>query len=239
MEKLLDIGIDQETLKLIDHAWACMTKNSLKIGDSVLCDISKFNLIFEGARIDNIKIQKIDENEKSRLHSFVIYCKDKGGLAHELCHLVFLCKNKTQEQSNILTDHIIKILKQNSNQSNISFLDIPHLTDFDKLVYYLYLTEEDELIAKLVGHYVKFKTNQKNYHKSKRQSFYFDGRNFEIDDQTIQEIIDSSKQKDIIINYLNQNPPTVIDSAAIKNLVKNINSQCEKYVEKYNLLFNT
>ena len=68
MEKLKAAGIDPIILVITDWVRSKINLNDLILGDSIFCDIRKFDLSVDSKKIEQLKIVKIDENEPAHIN---------------------------------------------------------------------------------------------------------------------------------------------------------------------------
>ena len=167
-----------------------------------------------------------------------VNCGSAGGFAHEISHLVFKCKNKVESNSGVLTSHILKKF-YGYNPSIVKYFKIEKITDYDKLIGYLYLAEEDELVAKLAGFYVALKLDDKGLNETGDFvngvcDLYSEMKIFKINSLEIEK---EEKAKGILSRFLKSRIP--LNSEIFKSLITNINTQGENFENKYKILFES
>ena len=244
MENLKKVGIDNGIWEISELIWRQLQKK--QVGNHFTVDIDSFDLSVGSLKINLLEIKKIDEDidranvclvpiNEIGIKKIIIEAGSAGGLAHEISHLVFKCKNGEERMSGLLTHHIMETCKTSGCKKSITnYYRIKSLTNFDRLIGYLYLTDEDELIAKLAGFYIGAKLENKpfgeeNYYVKGVKSIYTEMMTFEIDVREINE-----QEEKIIVKYLNLQEP--INSEIIKTLVMKIHAQSESFEKKCNIL---
>ena len=245
MENLKKAGVDTRILEIAKMAWPHISEK--QIGDHFFIDIDFYDLTMEYQKINQLEIEKIDENKnranvclfpvnENGINKIKIEAGSMGGLAHEISHLVFKCKKNEERMSGLLTEHIVKTCKTSGcNKLITNYFKIETLTKFDKLIGYLYLTDEDELIAKLAGFYIGAKLENKKLGEENKyvkgvKSLYAEMKTFEIDLMEIKK----QGEKEMIVKYLNLRVP--INSKIVKTIVKNIHDQGVNFEEKCKIL---
>lgn len=244
MENLKKAGIDTRILKIAEMVLHQFVDN--QIGNHFTVDIDSFDLSVGSLKINLLEIKKIDEDidranvclvpiNENGINKIKIEAGSAGGLAHEISHLVFKCKNIGERMSILLTDHIGETCNTSGCEILITnYFKIKTLTNFDKLIGYLYLSDEDELVAKLAGFYIGAKLiNNKfgdvNKYVQEVKSIYSEMQVFDIN------VLEVNKQEEnIIVEYLNLREP--INSDIIKAHLKKMHAQGESFEKKCNIL---
>jgi hypothetical protein len=245
MENLIKANIDPSVFKITEAVWPQVS--GLATGESFFYNIDDYDIKRRGIKINQLKIVKIKEGpahigilaeERENGITYIkLECKGLGGLAHEISHLVY---KRINFDTIPLSSHILSQCRRaNVELSIIDYFQIEKITEFDKLVGYLYLADDDELTAKLVGFYAKVKINngatygQSDYSKGVKE-LYAKMKTFKIDALETEK---TDLKKGIISGYLKEREP--VTSIKIETLLKHINAQGENFEEKYKILFNS
>lgn len=242
MQFLNDFGILEITRKILPAF------NNLKPGEDKTIDITDLGIIHNSEKISHLRIIRL--NEKTGREHFnptaphdnlcEITAGTVGGLAHEICHMVYKNHGGPKRYSTPLTKgHIIPIMGKNPKLQNIiDYIDAG--TNYDKFIGYLYLTDNEELMAKLTGIYVGSEITKngritEDDYTIGLKRIYHEMKTYEMNKNTLQEILNTEKDKQVIAGHLLLKKVT---SKTIENLIKEINSQGEKFEVIYTELFN-
>lgn len=222
--------------------------------DKFNVDIKEFNLYITNLAVEIYYNQSFSSILSSRIKIGVLNRKNdkiktleelKEEILHEIKHLIYRLREKQGERDNIFnSDGVGKLIQKdifgafsnkqgnlyNLNVTLANFLKYDKLSDnYKKLIVYLYLSESDELEARLHQVYNKAK-NTNNFEemlKKEEESgnvgirFYKDMINFKIN---IDEFSDYEKEN--FYKLLSNK------SKAVKNISNYINKQGEKFIKK-------
>ena len=246
MEKLIAAGMDPRILEITETVWSSINFGSLKLDDDLFFDIDKFELSVGNTKINQLKIIKsksafvhLEPKPFDNKEGFYIKieCADNGTFAHEISHLLFKCKNHISPKSSYLTNYIKERCKKEKKQESIvEYFKLQSLTDFDRVIVYLYLADRDEMMAKLAGFYFYIKLNNNGIIKLDDYTkgviaIYNEMRNWNLN---VQQIEKADSVNNIIVNYLKDVP----NALTIQTLPKYFKDQAEDFFRKYDILFN-
>jgi hypothetical protein len=228
MKKVKELKeISNLAIKIAENLWPFVDEQKLNSHKNY--DISEYKLIFNSESIDTLNIKKISEGQSGfNQYSKLITCKGKGGLAHEICHFLFLLKRgKIDTSSNILTDYIEEKCKsKNVNFKIPAYLGICE-NDVEKAIGYLYLADNEEIISKITGFVVPKESDQPSDFSKSISCFYDEMKTFKLNDKTL---ISKSEEAKTIEEYLQK-----FDNGRLKydagEITKYINSQGSFYFE--------
>jgi len=231
-----DTGILQITKMILTEF------NEMKQGEVKIFDIAMYGIVFKNEEIYRLKVIKANRNTDREYFSStgpkdnlcIISAANPGGLAHEICHMVYKRTGDPKRFSRPLThDHIVPFLIKNKLQNIVDYINAG--TVYDKFIGYLYLADNEELTAKLTGFFVSIeltnsgKLEEDNYIIGLKQ-IYNSMKVLEMDEDTIQEILKTEKENRIISQHLYLDK---VNQETIRNLIIEINEQGSKFENIY------
>jgi len=231
----------QEITELI---WPTFNKMGSNTTESF--DIQKFGLSIGDNPINELKVTKINEDDRPANYRGLnkIFAGNRISLPHEISHFIYRCNHKPEERnSDPLTTHIISVCKNANIAQNINdFYKRDSISNYDKLIAYLYLADENELTAKLAGLYVgskldtdKIKDDDDDYYKGLNE-IYNDITKFNIDENEIDTIVQIDTNKKSIYDHLREK---TVSANVIQDLIKEMKVLAKKYLDIYeNILEN-
>jgi len=233
---------NSKLLEIAEKVWPIF--NEMQVNEDKTIGITEFEISINNKNKDHFNITKIDNNGKAnfytdkRLSVIDIKVSNAANLTHELSHVVYKYTENQRGNYGILAEYIHKILNDDK-KSVIEYLKRDNISNYDKLIGYLCLADDDELTAKLAGFYIPHllkgsELNEGDYYPSLK-SIYNDMKTYKFSLTEIEEIIENDNEKQIISNYLGNISK---NSETIRSLIKEINVQGAKFVSIYEGLLN-
>lgn len=224
LEKLKEIS--NKAILIAEDLWPSV--EVLAIGTSKPFDISKYQFIYKTTNIDELTIIRKDENsdESSQFHlrdfpaKAIITCESKGGLAHELCHLLFPIYTQNKSANSVyLTFYIRGKCEENKVNKKLKEYFKLKPTDTEKAIAYMYLACQEEMTSKITGYLIgKFKSES-----SRRDTAYYtEMKDFVFCDNSLQMNSDAVKK---LKEYL------------VKKNIDFEREKIEKYIQEQGKLF--
>jgi len=236
---------NSKLLRLTVKVWSIFSKMQLEENQTV--GIREFDISFMGINKNRFNVVRILENERTEFYTdeslsvIDITVGNAANLAHELSHVVYKHDKNQRKNYQNLTSNIHGIIKE--NESAIEYLNRDARTNFDKIIGYLCLADDDELTAKLAGFYVphlllKEKLKESDYY-NKLKLIYNDMKVYKCSQEAIDAIIETEKEKKLISKHLSVNGfKNQLNSETIKSLIEEINEQGAKFVRIYEELLS-
>jgi hypothetical protein len=222
--KNIELKIKNLALEITVLLWPFIEKQSIDC--EIKYDDINSGLSLEHKILKRLTIKVIDEeNERARYNNNVIKCGSKGGLAHELVHLIFDKKNiHIKLNSKPLIDYIGGFFTSPSKAKITEYINHYAKNDYDRIIGYLYLADEEELIAKATGFCVAKKDNDNSdEYISSVLKIYDDMSKFRNSDNSI---ANNTQIDEIVKESL-----AIAGAININDIEKFINSQGKKFKE--------
>lgn len=242
MKNSKDFVIDPRVIEITLMIWPDLSV--MRQGEEKVFDAGKYDITYLGERINQIKVIKLGEtgghenvDGAIKTDGFcIITARGAGGLAHEISHLTYKNEGNPQTFSGPLVAHILPVIKDQGTIADYFGKLAP--TEYDKLIGYLYLADEDELRAKLTGCYVgRLVTDNVSEHGDEYLEslvvIYSEMRTF---NPEIAEILEIEKEKNVISRHLGSKGQ--VHSETISTLLEEIHNQGEKFLKIYHELFD-
>lgn len=220
--------------KLISPVFSDMGINTTKS-----FDIEKFGLSIGEYPINELIVTKIieDKNNNANYSGLnKIFAGNSISLPHEISHFIYRCNHNPEVKNSYpLTKHIIEVCNNANIAQNINdFYKRDSISNYDKLIVYLYLADDNELTAKLAGLYVNAMLNEEkieedDYYKGINEIFNHI-INFNIEENEIDKIVQIDTDKKIIYSHLMKKN---ISANVIQDLIEGMKVLAKKYLDIY------
>ncbi len=236
MENLRKAKLSTLPFEIATQFWPQIKRKA--VGDKVVCDISNFRLSLE-----KIVVNIIDEETtppSAKIADGAISCNNlnAGSFAHECCHLIAGTRAAIKKEDQLTTPILEESKSKGYKNRIIEYVNSPLRKNYERLIAYLYLADEEELNAKLTGFYVGYMLGNTPTVADDKfitgvLELYKNMSNFHITTQDLE-----TDHSQMIRKYIERNPELKIDFNSPKSINDYIQKQGKTFVDKYKVLFH-